>query len=116
MNPMEMAKKQVLKDLIREMQARMVATGESPEPSEEGLEAAEEGAEESYEEGAEASAPCEGCDVENCACNKAKPKGMTITLASIKKGPKPAGKMPAALESAIMGGSPGKNTKFKKEY
>lgn len=117
MNPMDMAKKQVLKDIIKEMQARMVAIGETPEPSEESLESEEQGDEESYEEGpSEAEAPCEGCGEEKCACNKAKPRGMTITLATIKKGSKPSGKMPSVLTSALMGGAPGKNTKFKKEY
>lgn len=108
MDAMTMAKKQVLKDLIKDMHKRMTAM-DAPEGSK-AEEAVETQAEEKAE-GEDGGEDSEEMKVEDEALPPPK-KPVTITLAAIKKGLPPAlkgkgdapsEKMPSALEDALMG-------------
>jgi hypothetical protein len=96
MDAMTMAKKQVLQDLISDMHKKMLAMGQSPDAAEmkEGESAAEESAESEGEEAAE--------QMPKPAMMPPK-KGVSITLAAIKKGSDATKKMPSNLEAALMG-------------
>lgn len=90
-----MAKKQVLQDIIKDMHKRMLAMGSAPDAAEMKEGDAEEEAGESADEEEAEKVPM--------PTMMPPKKGVSITLAAIKKGSEATNKMPSNLESALMG-------------
>lgn len=108
MNPKLEAKKEILKSLIKDMQRRMVelpADADQPVDIAEALVEAKEEMPAAEEEEAYADAPCEACGKSPCECEEEgeapKRPAMTITLAAIKKAPRPAPKPTVAVTEVV---------------